>query len=270
MARTDCSSFASSVLRHVVAKLAAATPEAEAACVVSWCKRAAQDELCLFDRMLDEEYEGESLFDRFPCDNYDTPRRQSEYAAAAMLQMAASINGRLALVFCGACETLVHFMLQNRVSSVHGCLYPEMTTPLCGRENWKDRCSCDDLSCYFHRWYVDAALALEGCASGAIRLNRAGWNRNWHVVASRHYTVKDEVILKLDHRALMVPTIVMHLKGEGYLTHDRVYVPPKCICEKDGRSLCPLEEPAFLEFLQTTPGDDHAADEDDELASSVP
>jgi hypothetical protein len=52
--------------------------------------------------------------------------------------------------------------------------------------------------------------------------------------------------------------------------------PPQCICrpaaaaQEDERSLCPLEEPTFLEFLDTTPGDDQAADEDDESASNVP
>ncbi len=249
VARAGCSSFASSVLRRVVAKLAAATPEVEAACVVSWCKRAAQDELCQFD---DEEAV-------WHYDITNAPRRQSEYAAAAMLQLAASINGRLALVSCGACETLVHFMLHNQVSSVHGCLYPVVKyRPPCVREYFSDGCNCDDNSYYFHRWYVRAALALEGCASGAYRLNRAGWNRHWHAVEYRGW-VKDEVVLELKHRTLMVPLIVLH-----------VITPRGCDCGHHGEgSLCPLEEPAFHEFLQATPRDDQAASEDDEVANKV-
>jgi hypothetical protein len=302
MAPAACSSFASSVLRRVVAKLAAATPEVEAACVVSWCKRAAQDELCQFDKLLEDGWE--SVFE---CELYksfhssrgwykkgpDTPRRQTEYAAAAMLQLAASTNGRLALVSCGSCETLVDFMLQNKVSSVHGCMFlladVEERLVLCNRQFVSDNdCSCDDVSCYFHRWYVCAALALEGCASGALRLNRAGWDRKWHAVEERGKTFEDEVILKLKHRALMVPPIVVHYDSsikfarmQGYLPMSfRGYTPPRCICrpiclpgkytaaanaaDREDGSLCPLEEPAFLEFLDTTPGDDQAADEDED------
>jgi hypothetical protein len=287
MAHAGCSSFASSILRRVVAKLAAATPEVEAACVVSWCKRAAQDELCQFDKLLDDGEE--FIYEWYESFEPGTPPRQTEYAAAAMLQLAASINGRLALVSCGACETLVDLMLQSKVSSVHGCLYPfgveEEERPLCIKENSKDYCACDERSCCFHRWYVCAALALEGCASGALRLNRAGWDRNWHAVVNRDKTVEDEVILKLKHRALMVPPIVLHSKPVDVIDRS-IYrsmwggytppPPPQCICrpaaaaQEDERSLCPLEEPTFLEFLDTTPGDDQAADEDDESASNVP
>jgi hypothetical protein len=183
-----------------------------------------------------------------------------------MLQLAASINGRLALVSCGACETLVDFMLQNKVSSVHGCLFDFVgQSPLCMREKRSHNCNCDKVSCLFHRWYVCAALALEGCASGALRLNRAGWDRNWHAVVKRDKTVEDEVILKLKHRALMVPPIVLHCIGRYRSMWVGGYTPPGCFCcRKDER--CPLEEPAFLEFLDTTPGDDRAADE----ASNVP
>ena len=320
MAPAACSSFASSVLRRVVAKLAAATPEVEAACVVSWCKRAAQDEVCQFDKLLEDEngwgfeYEWYKSFcssrRRWGKKGPGTPRRQTEYAAAAMLQLAASTNGRLALVSCGACETVVDFMLQSKVSSVHGCLYAldDKGRPLCIREQASDDCDCDEVSCHFHRWYVCAALALEGCASGALRLNRAGWDRNWHAVVERDKTVEDEVILKLKHRALMVPPIVFHCidrsqnarmwgaRGPPWCICPRCICRPRCIsclicrprpgkytaaaAQEDERSLCPLEEPAFLEFLDTTPGDDQAADEDeddeddadedDEMASNVP
>ena len=260
-ARAGCSSFASSVLRRVVAKLAAATPEVEAACVVSWHKRAAQDELCQFDKMLDDE----SIWDY---SLYDTPRRQTEYAAAAMVQLAASINGRLALVSCGACETLVEFMLQNKVFSVHGCLYPE-SGPVCIREKHTDHCSCDRESRYFHHWYACAALALEGCASGALRLNRAGWNRDWHAAVNRDETVEDEAFMVL-------PTpIVLHFIGHHSIRHARMRGGvPRCICREQmcpfEEQMCPLEELTFREFLDTTPGDDQAADEYDEMASQWP
>jgi hypothetical protein len=314
MAPAGRSSFASSVLRRVVAKLAAATPEVEAASVVSWCKRAAQDELCQFDKLLEDKNGWDYLGDEYEWYRQlpNPPRRQTEYAAAAMLQLAASINGRLALVSCGACETLVDFMLQNKVSSVHGCLYAldvdDKGRPLCIREQASDDCDCDEVSCHFHRWYVCAALALEGCASGALRLNRAGWDRHWHAVVNRDKTFEDEVTLKLKHRALMVPPIVFHridrsqnarmwgARGPPWCICPRGICRPGCIsclicrprpgkytaaaAQEDERSLCPLEEPAFLEFLDTTPGDDQAADEDeddeddadedDEMASNVP
>jgi hypothetical protein len=218
--------------------------------------------------MLDDE----SIW-KYKRNMYDTPRRQTEYAAAAMVQLAASINGRLALVSCGACETLVEFMLQNKVFSVHGCLYPE-SGPVCMKEWHTDDCSCDKHSCYFHHWYACAALALEGCASGALRLNRAGWNRKWYAVVNRDKTVEDEALMVL-------PTpIILHFIGHRSIRHTRMLgrVPyqPRCICWQQIRrerwegSLCPLEEPAFLEFLDTTPGDDQAADEDDEMASQWP
>jgi hypothetical protein len=176
-------------------------------------------------------------------------------------------------VSCGACETLVEFMLQNKVFSVHGCLFPDCG-PVCIREKHTDDCSCDDDSRYFHHWYACAALALEGCASGALRLNRAGWNRNWRVsraARNRDKTVEDE--------AFMVPPtpIVLHFIGHRSIRHTRMLGGvPRCICwrqicrEQWEGSLCPLEEPALLEFLDTTPGDDQAADEDDEMASHMP
>jgi hypothetical protein len=219
----------------------------------------------MFDRMIDKwesgnYYENDDYLDK-PW-YLTTPRRQTEYAAAAMLQLAVSTNGLLALVSCGACETLVDLMLRSKVSSVHGCVYPEIRF-MCIREKWTDDCDCNEQSCYFHRWYVCAALALEGCASGAIRLNHAGWNGNWHAVVKRDKTVKDEVVSKLNDRVLMVPTIDLHLMQQSYRQ-------PECICNNDKQSLCPLEEPAFLEFFQTSPGDDEAADEDDEMASNLP
>jgi hypothetical protein len=72
--------------------------------------------------------------------------------------------------------------------------------------------------------------------------------------------VKDEVVLELKHRALMVPPIVKH----------RITKDGEMGCECGEGSLCPLAEPAFHEFLQATPGDDQAASEDDELANKVP
>jgi hypothetical protein len=54
-ARSSRPSYASSVLRHVVAKLAAATVEVEAASLVAWCRKAAEDELPLYDDGDDDE-----------------------------------------------------------------------------------------------------------------------------------------------------------------------------------------------------------------------
>ncbi len=247
MARAACTSFASFVLRRVVAKLAAATPEVEAAHIVSWCKKAAQDEL---------HGEEEDYYIR------KRNRRQTEYAADAMLQLAASANGLLALVSCGACETLVDLMLQNKVYSVHGCLKEARQGSYCQR----NKCTCTELSCRFHRCYVCAALVLGGCAAGAYRLNCAGWNPNWQVVVGDEQEWVDE---KLKHQTLMIPPVVVHF--EPYFTERAVLFggyARGCHCELL-ESLCPLEDPALLQLLNTTPGYEQTTDEKDEMASNV-
>jgi hypothetical protein len=164
-AGTSCSSFASSVLRRVTAKLAAATPEMEAATVVTWCKQAAADELPLHEHESD-----------YPWTTIPRARRPTEYAADAMSQLAASTNGRLALVSCGACETLVDTMLQHSHCSVEGC---QERSSYCARGKG---CECLEHSCYAHRCYLRATLLLAGCAAGAFKLIRSEWDPNWDVV----------------------------------------------------------------------------------------
>jgi hypothetical protein len=182
-------------------------------------------------------------------------RRQTEYAAAAMLQLAASANGRQALVSCGACETLVDVMcLQNKQHSVHGCTKEGKEGSYCQR----NKCRCDELSCYSHRSYACAALALEGCAAGAHALNRRTcWDPNWQVIVDACQThawngsdwVEDGVIKELKQQAVTVPAVVVHYADYS----DRIsrifntgrYIPCHC---RLLQSRCPLAEPSLLEF----------------------
>lgn len=256
-APSGCPSFASSVLRHVVAKLAAATPEVEAASVVAWCRQAAEDEL-----PLDHDFYSWSG---------ERARSQTEYAAAAMSHLAASTNGRLALVSCGACETLIDVMLlQDKRHSVHGC---QKQSSDCQR----NKCICDELSCYSHRSYVCAALALEGCAAGAYTLNhRTCWNPNWQVVVSPNQThtwigrgwVEDGVITELMQQAVTVPPVVVHFadypKADtiSLMCNTGECVP--CHCELL-ESRCPLAEPVMLEFSPARPSEEQAVDKEDEM-----
>ena len=264
-ASSRCPSFASSVLRHVVAKLAAATPEGEAASVVAWCRQAAEDELPLYDYRTYREYPWSAT-----CES-PRARRQTEYAAAAMSQLAASTNGRLALVSCGACETLIDVMLlQDKIHSVHGC---QKQRSDCQR----NKCNCDERRCYSHRSYVCAALALEGCAAGAYTLNhRTCWNPNWQVVVDREQThtwigrgwVEDGVITELMQQAVTVPPVVVHFadypKADtiSLMCNTGECVP--CHCELL-ESRCPLAEPVMLEFSPARPSEEQAADKEDEM-----
>jgi len=68
------------VLRHVVAKLAAATPEAEAASVVAWCRQAAEDELPIYD----ENFEDGFGYVWNGTRSRPRERRQTECASAAL------------------------------------------------------------------------------------------------------------------------------------------------------------------------------------------
>ena len=79
IARTSCPSFASAVLRHVVAKLAAATPEAEAASVVAWCRQAAEDEL----PSKEQNFQNGFGYDWNGTQDRPRERRQTECASAA-------------------------------------------------------------------------------------------------------------------------------------------------------------------------------------------
>lgn len=252
--------FASFVLHRVIAKLAAATPEFEAASVVSWCRQAAECELpkCLPENMADQLW-----------NYYKMPRSrsQTEYAADAMSQLAASCNGRMALVSCGACEALVDVMLQNKVYTVHGCLDESREGSYCMRR----KCSCDERSCYSHRSYVCAALALGACAEGAFRLHRAGWNANWYVVACRLQThifdnkisdwVEYGIIPELKRHALSVPPVIVHFKEYPCVMTAlfRTCRCPPCHCSLL-QSRCPLNDPELMKILTACPGDGQAAD----------
>ena len=189
-----------------------------------------------------------------------------------MSQLAASANGRLALVSCGACEALVDVMLQsqqNEMHSVHGC---EKRSSFCVR----NKCECDECCCYFHRCYVCAALALEGCAAGAYTLNRLTcWNPNWHVLVDKEQTmifigrsfVEDEVIKELKRQSMALPPVVMHFENHWH-THTGSPRFDPCHCTLL-ESRCPLAEPALLEVPPARSGDEQAADEEDEMGSNA-
>jgi len=190
-----------------------------------------------------------------------------------MSQLAASANGRLALVSCGACEALVDVMLQsqqNEMHSVHGC---QKRSTMCERE----KCECDELCCHFHRCYVCAALALDGCAAGAYTLNRLTcWNPNWQVLVDKeqtrmyveetdtHYScfVEDEVIKELKRQSMTLPPVVVHFENHWYThTGSPRFDPCHCALLESG---CPLAEPALLEVPPA-----QAADEEDEMGSNA-
>ena len=186
-----CSSFTSSILRRVSAKLAAATIECEALSVIAWCRQAFDLGLELTNPIL-------------------------QHAANAMSQLALSTNGRLALVSCGACELLVDIMLSDRKDpvtgdsreSVKGC---EFIYSKC-QEN---SCECDYWSCVEYHCYVGAALCLASCTAGAYSLNRAGWNPYWVVVREYHEengfgNVLIEDLRQRGLRAVGVPPVVWH------------------------------------------------------------